>query len=136
MARKTKTSKSRTNGWDFGINVTNKLFNLANSGNLIGCIVVGVILIIFFRYPPEKLPMLFKGTYYALFKTKYLHSIIINMLIIFLCITMYLQKKNYTKEIKRLTNERKQLIHGLKSGELEILPSHHTSGYLPQGDKE
>lgn len=127
--RKLKQPKPQTNFYDVCINFTNKLFLLFNSGNFFGGMAFAAFIIIFFRYPSEDLPILTRDFFYAFFGSKFYHAFIGLFLIFFLLLALHRTKKVKDKEIKRLTNLRKELIHGIEEGKLTPLSTHYPSGF-------
>jgi len=130
MAKKSR-SQGQPNAWAFWINLTNKVYNLCNSGNIIGLLIlalIGYVYFVTYSVPKEALPDLItraglflrdEGFYFFPLGITLLISLIANMV----------QYKTYKKEIKRLTELRKTLIHGFKTGKFKNIDKHSTSNF-------
>lgn len=129
--KKNKTSSQKkntksTNGWDFLIKVADLTYNLINSGNIIGAGFLGFViwvLLITFKMPPDALGPLVSFCIDVLSNMKVGYSILGSGLAVslFANLNMY---KTYKTEIKRLTDQRKILIHGLQTGLLSEIETH------------
>jgi hypothetical protein len=123
MPKKKRPSQSSTNGWDAFINVTNKFYNLANSGNIIGLVVLGALGLIglfMHRMPEDQLgPIAHSLLAFFSFEKFYLFPLVIVLGLSL--IGNARQHRIYRKEIAHLAKEKKALILGIEQGELKIL---------------
>ncbi len=146
-AKRTTEKEGRSNGWpDVAIRVVDALYDLAQTGNLVGAIVVGLLLwflIIAVRIPVDSIGSAFNGFWLFLSNEKYYFVPLLSALVVSV-ITNILQAKVYRAHIQDLTEHRKFLIHGLEAGKLSRLKNHTTSGFdvvsgdmnRNQGDKD
>lgn len=126
-----KQPKSKTSFWDVLIKFLDVINDLFKTGNIFGAVLLlffGYAIYITYKLPPENINS------FILMILKFLRA---EKFYIFpgvglLCVSLlanYLQHKYYTNEIKRLVLVRKQLIHGFKEGEMELLPDHSSSEF-------
>ena len=125
--KKSSGKKSKaTNGWDVLINALDLTYELINSGNIIGALFLGLIafgLILTIRMPTNELSPLLLGFVGVLgnMKTGYIILITALSVSLYANVNMY---RTYKTEIKRLTNQRSELVHGLETGKLKTIKTH------------
>lgn len=124
-------SGRRTNGWDACIKLIDALYNLANSGNIIGLMLFGVIVLTFFiihKLSPDQLNghLLFMSN--ILRHEKY-YIFPLSTALAFSIVVICVQHRILKKEISRLTEERSQLMHGILSGKLKPIENHQSSEF-------
>lgn len=118
-------SPRATNLYDVLIVALNHAYNLANTGNIVGLALCGVVVIggiLAWRIPgaqiPEVLKLLLGYTY-----------ILVPMGALGISVWgNWFQWKVYNRHITKLTKQRDQLIHGLETGKLVKLTNHTSSG--------
>lgn len=115
-----------TNGWDVLLRIVDLTYSLINSGNIIGAGFLGFIywlLLISFRMPAEELSPLVQKCFSILQNVQTGYIVLGTALFVSLLanINMY---RTYKSEIKRLTKQRQELIHGLKNGWLKEITTH------------
>lgn len=114
-----------TNVYDFGIVVANHLYNLANTGNVVGLAILGLLSIagVFaWRIPEEQIPNV-------------IHLLLDYVYVIPVCGALtislfgnWIQRKVYNKHIQNLIEDRDKLMFGLASGQLTQLNNDSSSG--------
>ena len=127
--RATKTTVHPTNVWDAVINFTNIAYDLVNSGNIWGLLlllVFGIVGFTIFNLPAEDVSPLVKLLIQPFFKTGTPYYVLLAGLG-FSVYANVLQRVTYKKEIKRLTDIRKTLVHGKETGALKELENHTSS---------
>ena len=112
------------------------IYDLIKTGNFIALVILAVLAIIFFfiyRYPESELPNALSLIISFLSSEKfYLFPLIVALS--FCMYTNFMQKKIYKSEVKRLTEHRKKVIHGIMAGELEELVEHKSSNFNIDND--
>jgi hypothetical protein len=121
-----------TNTADVLINLTNKMYDLVNSGNIIGVFLI-LLLLIVWKLPPQDINS-HVTTAMNFFTAEKYYFFPMGGVLSFSVYINFFQKKTYRAEIKRHVELRRELIHGLKSGKLHELPDHTSSKYDPQED--
>lgn len=122
-----------TNIYDVLINLTNKIYDIVNSGNIIGIIAV-IFLLIIWKLPPEYINA-HLSTIISLFTAEKYYIIPMGSVLSFSVFINFYQRSTYREEIKRLTENRKTLVHGKENGTLKELPDHVSSQYDPLEDE-
>lgn len=120
----------QTNKHDVIIHVVDILYNLLNSGNFIGILLLFVILLTFFiawKLPPESLDT-HLGTILIFLENEKFYFFPLGTALLISLIGNHVQRKIYKAEIKRLVAERKFLMHG-KNADLKTLKIHHPSRF-------
>ncbi|WP_139173247.1 hypothetical protein [Marinobacter mobilis] len=129
MSKKKVPAKGRqgTNLNDVLIRLIDAVYNLVNSGNIVGVILLYFCVQIF--YITQKLSAAALDKYLeALLSSDYFYIFPLSgALAISLAANVY-QSKVYKRHIAILVETRKELIHGLHSGDLKTLKRHTTSG--------
>ena len=145
-ARNSTTAEMQSKGWpDVAIRVIDAFYDLAQTGNLVGLIIVGILLwslIIAVRIPEDSIGSVFSGFWQFLSNEKYYFVPLLSALVTSV-IANIVQARVYRAHIQDLTEHRKLLVHGLETGELVKLKNHTTSGFdvvsgdmnSDQGDK-
>ncbi|MCG6551569.1 MAG: hypothetical protein L7F77_04525 [Candidatus Magnetominusculus sp. LBB02] len=121
-AKKRKTQGKNTNMYDFLINLTDKTYDLINSGNIIGIAVV-ILLFILYKLSSDSINEHVRAMI-ALLASEKFYMIPLFMLLLFSVSINIYQRKIYKLEIKRLTDLRSTIIHGRETGELTTLQEH------------
>ena len=129
MAKGQKPPQRQTTLWDFLIAVVNRLYNLLKTGNVFYAIILTLLLnstIFLVKYPSNELPDLVRWFGKYLNNEKFYIFPLGSLVLLELGALIY-QRNKYKKEIDRLCEERKQLVHGLKNNELSTISKHHSS---------
>ena len=135
---KKNTPQKETNTSDVLIRAIDAFYNLVNSGNFIGFILLGILLLLFlivWCLPPDGLNTHVGTILSFLLGSKYT----ITLLICSLCVSVtgnFSQRKYYKKEIKRLVKIRSILMHGRKEEVLRIIENHNESEFDLDSDGE
>ena len=134
MAKRTD-EKSSTNGWDVLMRIVDLIYNLL-SVEKIGAAAFFVLSVsaitLIIKYPDEELPNLFNKIYESLTNLTGKSGILVLALSILLFISVMgniIGSRIYNREIKRLTNKRKNLVHGLRSKNLDRLAVHNSTKF-------
>ncbi len=119
-------------GWaDVAIRMIDALYDLAQTGNLIGLFVFGFVCWIFYityKLPPEFIESAASGIGIFLTNERFYFFPLVSVLIVSV-ITNIIQAKVYKSHIQDLTEQRSALVHGLQTGELTPLKTHRSSGF-------
>ena len=136
MAKKKNTGKPQqqsdnhpTNVWDAVIAFLNISYDLLNSGNIFGLLLLlmfGVVAISLFKMPDEHIKPFIEFLVSPFFKVGATYYVLFGGVAFSIYGNVY-QRVSYRKEIKRLTDIRKELVHGKKSGELKEIENHTSS---------
>lgn len=130
-SRSKQQAKGKTNFADILIRLIDAMYDLAQTGNLIGLILFGIICWVFYvtyKLPTDALQGFLGGIGEFIVSESFYLIPLLSVLTISV-ITNYIQAKVYRQHIQDLTDHRKVLIHGLERGELKKLSIHHTSGF-------
>ena len=128
--RPRKTTPSQPNFNAVLIKLIDVTYNLVNSGNIVGVIILYLCaeaMFITHKVSSEAL----EGYLTKLFSLQYFHVLPLGVLLMISLVTNVVQAKYYKGHIKMLTQTRKELIHGLQSGQLKHLKIETTSGINP-----
>lgn len=127
-----KTGDSRqTNGWDALIRLIDTVNDLVQSGNLVALIILAIIGLAFFsvhKIPDAEMAGVLKG-FGAFLKSESFYLLPLSTILTISVIANVLQARVYRKHIQDLTEQRKQLMHGLEDGSLKPLRTHRTSHF-------
>ena len=119
-----------TNFYDVLIKLIDGFYTLLNNGNFIGA-TIGVIGV-WGLFVTDKVSQSFLEKTIAQVLSQNMFYIIPLGFALSISLTAnYLQAKIYKSHIKTLTDTRKELIHGLRSGEIQHLNRETTSGINP-----
>ena len=133
-AEQKPAQKPGTTNQDVVIHLIDTFYNLINSGNFIGVVILFFIFLIAWRLTPGDLNTHVTTIFNVLTSGKYLYFVLSVTLGVSLA-GNFIQRKMYKKEIRRLTHLRKKLMHGRKDGSLELLENHNPSDYdIDNGD--
>ena len=124
-----KAVKKDTNVWDFLIHVCDKIYNLLKFGHVFSAAILVLlicILVVILKYPPGDLPNLVDQLFLFLGK-QWFYIIPMSIVLGFSLTGNLYQYRTYTREIRRLCNLRKKLIHGLEDSTLIPMNDHHSS---------
>lgn len=125
-----KLSERQPNAHDVWIRLIDAFYNLAQSGNLFLLILfafLAAFLIVVIKIPGDELPGLLAGLGRFFSREKFYFFPLGGTIGVCL-LALFRQRRIYTAEIRRLTDERKRVIHGIESGELHTLEHHNSSG--------
>ena len=114
---------------DVAYQAIDSLYNLTNTGNLIGVLIFGAIVVVWIvisRLPPSDLANLMSGLGTYFFGERFYMGPLV-LLLIFCSYLKIKMDRVYKSEIQRLTDFRKQLIHGFQTGHLAPLENHTTT---------
>ena len=128
MPRKRRVVKNSFN--DVLIKFIDRAYSLCNSGNFVGVLFFGMVVIGFIaaaRLSEEHLNTHI-GTMLKMLSSEKYYLFPMNGVIIILVIALYLNHRVYTAEIKRLTSGRSRLVHGLEEKTLRPIKEHRSSG--------
>lgn len=124
-------SSGATNINDVLIKVVESLYNLLNNGNIFGFIVLAFVLQIFYltyKMPVDILNVYIINLFTYINSEKY-YLLPLGIALSFSVTINIIQPKLYKKEIKRLSEERQELMHGRKTGKLKVLSKHTSSKF-------
>lgn len=130
MAKKKSVSRaasSKTNLFDVLIKLIDAVYNLVNGGNIVGVILLYFCVQVF--YITQKLSAEALDKYLGkIFALEYFYVIPLGLALAISLVANFYQAKVYKRHIEMLVQTRKELIHGLQTGELKRLTRHTTSG--------
>jgi hypothetical protein len=129
LSKKKNVAKRRqnTNFNDVLIRLIDAVYNLVNSGNIVGVILLYFCVQMF--YITQKLSSASLDKYLeALFSIDYFYVIPLGGALAISVAANFYQAKVYKGHIQALVEVRRELIHGIKSGDLKELKRHTTSG--------
>ena len=138
MARKSKArsrNKRRpenrsTNIYDVLIRIVDALYNLTNNGNFVGVVILCVLAYVF--YVTGKVSQGFlEATIIEILSNEIFYLFPLGLTLSVSVTANFLQAKYYKSHIRTLTETRKELIHGLNSGQMKHLTVETTSGIDP-----
>lgn len=124
-AESTQGGSHPTNIYDAIIAGSNHLYNLANTGNVVGLLILAVLIVVSilaWRIPEDQIPEVIK------LLLDYSHIAFPLGALGLSILGNWLQWKVYNRHIRNMTEERDYLIHGLESGDLVKLNNHSSSG--------
>jgi hypothetical protein len=127
--KKTSTGKAKSgaNLFDVLIKLIDAVYNLTNSGNIVGVILLYFCAQVF--YITQKLSADALDKYLSkLFAMDFFYVYLVGGTLALSLVANFLQARVYRQHIKALVQTRKELIHGLQIGELKTLKHHGTSG--------
>jgi hypothetical protein len=122
--------RRETNMSDVLINLTNRTYDIVNSGNIIGVLAV-MLLFIIWKLPAQDINT-HVTTLLNFFTNERYYFFPMGGVLSFSVYINFYQKKTHREEIKRHVELRRALIHGRESGELHELPDHVSSKYDPK----
>ncbi|MGD0961845.1 MAG: hypothetical protein ABSB19_18700 [Methylomonas sp.] len=127
--KRTPTEKAKTgaNLFDVLIKLIDAVYNLTNSGNIVGVILLYFCAQVF--YITQKLSTEALDKYLGkLFALDYFYIYPLGGALALSLAANYYQARVYRRHIETLVQTRRELIHGLQTGELKTLKQHGTSG--------
>lgn len=123
-----KTPKPETNFNDVLIRLIDKSYNLLNSGNFIGLILAAMICFLF--YIAHRCSDNFIETNLKTFlNSAHFPNISLIATISVSVSANFIQHRVYKTEIRRLTQIRKELMHGKEHGDIKLLKKHTSSNF-------
>lgn len=136
MAKKNKNitkklKQGQTNGADVLIRLIDALYELANSGNIIGLILFTFFTWIFtvtIRLPENDL-VNFMGGMGSFFAHEKFYLLVMFILLMLCTLLKFKQDRIYKAEIQRLVEIRSKLMHGLKDDKLFAMKAHTSTGF-------
>ena len=127
-----ESPSSANKGWaDVAIHFINVLYDLTQSGNIIGLIVFAFFAWVFLvttKIPSEDISGVLYGIGGFIGSEKF-YLFPLSIALLFCLITNRVQAKTYKSHIQELTEHRKTLVHGLDDGGLKKLDRHHSSEF-------
>lgn len=121
-----KVEKS-TNFNDVLVKLIDSVYNLVNSGNIVGVILLYFCFQVF--YITQKLSTEALDKYLErIFSLDYFYLYPMGAALSLSLVANYYQAKVYRRHIEVLVETRKELIHGLTSGSMKNISNHTTSG--------
>ncbi|MCB2262791.1 MAG: hypothetical protein LGR52_07625 [Candidatus Thiosymbion ectosymbiont of Robbea hypermnestra] len=136
VSAKAGASEKGTGFADVIIRLIDALYDLAQTGNLIGLIIFGFVCWVFYvtyKLPPESLDGMLGGIGGFLISEKFCFLPLASVLIASL-IANVVQAKVYKSHIHDLAEHRKFLVHGMETGALKPLMIHRSSGFDIRSD--
>ncbi len=130
--RTRKNLKEReTNAADVVIRLIDALYDLAQTGNLIGLILFGFIVWVFYVTYKLSETVLegFLGNVGNFILSEGFYIWPLTSALVISLVANFLQAKVYRSHIQDLSEHRKILVHGLESGELKTLENHNSSNF-------
>lgn len=125
--RASKPQKQGTNINDVFIKLIDAVYNLVNSGNIVGVILLYFCVQVF--YITQKLSSEALDKYLGkVFAIDYFYLIPLGGALALSVAANFYQAKVYRRHIEALVETRRELIHGLQTGDLKRLVRHTTSG--------
>lgn len=127
----TSVPAKETNGWDALIRFIDALYDLAQTGNILGLFSFGFLAWVFsvtYKLPADMVGG-FIGSLGLFFASEKYYLFPLSFTLIVSLITNSVQARVYRRHIKDLTDHRKVLVHGLESGELKTLDIHESSEF-------
>lgn len=120
----------RTHTWEqVAMTFIDRVYSLIKNGHIISASIFVVLAIIFlfvYKYPSDKLPELTMAFGGFLNSEKYWIIPATFLTMVLLC-TIIVGFKAYKAEVRRVSKQRKDIIHGIKNKELREIPDHNTS---------
>lgn len=127
--------ESGTNFWgcvrDISIRLIDVVYNLCNTGNIFSAIILlsfVFALYVTFKLPPENIDN-YILEFIGFLKSEKFYLWPFSMAISFSIAANTIQFKVYSREIKRLSSVRSELMHGSDSGDLKKLKDHNPSNF-------
>lgn len=122
-----RAPKSGTNFNDVLVKLIDSVYNLVNSGNIVGVILLYFCVQVF--YITKKLSAEALDNYIGkVFAIDYFYLFPLSFALGISLIANIYQAKVYRRHIEVLVTTRKELIHGLQMGEMKKLKKHVSSG--------
>lgn len=122
----------QTNGWDALIRMIDALYDLTQTGNLFGVIlldVMGWVLLATYKVPDNDIAgLLVRGGRFLADERFYLVPLLLALA--FSVATNVIQSRVYRSHIKELKEHRKRLVHGREIGKLEPLDNRFDRGLM------
>jgi len=123
-------SDRSTNIYDVLIRIVDALYNLTNNGNIFGVVILFGFG--FLVYLIEKVSQSFlEATIIQILSQEMFYIFPLGLALSISVTANVLQAKYYKSHIRTLTATRKELIHGLESGQMKHLTMETTSGIDP-----
>lgn len=116
-----------TNLYDVLIKALDVGYNLANTGNAVGLVLLTIcitFLMIVYKTPPDRVPELMK----LILEFNYTYALFLGLALSISLSANFYQRTVYHVHIESLTKRRDELIYGLKSGEYSKLTDQQSSG--------
>ena len=132
-----KQKKQGTNFYDVAIRFIDALYDLAQTGNLIGLILFGFIVWTFYVTSKVSSTALegFLGGIGNFIVSESFYLLPLTSALIVSVFANFIQARVYRSHIQDLSEHRKNLVHGLNSGDLKTLEEHHSSDFdIKNGD--
>ncbi len=134
-----KEDTSKKTWADVGYRIVDALYDLTQSGNLFGVVILTSALVFIIqsaRMPPESIPGIWTD-FLRFFSSEFYYIVPLSLVAVASIIINIIQYKFYTAHINDLAEHRRILVHGKETGELEELQIHTTSGFdVKKGSKK
>ena len=125
--RTSARAKQGANLYDVLIKLIDAVYNLVNSGNIVGIILLYFCVQVF--YITQKLSAEALDTYLGkIFSLDYFYLFPLGGALTLSLAANFFQARVYRRHVETLVETRKELIHGLQTGDLKRLERHITSG--------
>lgn len=129
--KKAKGEARHPTGWDVLIRLIDAIYDLAQTGNLIGLVVLGAVgwvLLATYKVPDSEMSGLLLQVAQFLGREKFYLFPLLALLAVSIA-TNAIQASVYRRHIKDLTEHRQRLVHGRETGELQPLEHHRSSNF-------
>lgn len=137
MSEENKSEKN-TNFADVLIRLIDYMYDLAQTGNLVGLVLFGFVCWVFvitYKIPAEEVsPLLREVGFFLSSEGFYFWPLSIALGVSLTA--NFVQSRVYKKHIQILTEHRKNLVHGLDSSKLGHLGNHNSSSFDIETDAE
>lgn len=123
---------------DVLIKLIDAIYNLLNSGNIIGIILVFFftqVMFLSYKLSPEMLDKHLSGIF-GFLKNDGLYLFPLLIALIVSLAANFIQRKTYKSHIHNMAEFRKVIIHGIDNKDLKTLDHHNSSGIDIRKDKE
>lgn len=129
-----KTTVQKTTVWDFLIHFTNVIYNLLTLKKVSLAFVYAVIIMAMVQCCKTDFTTFIQPAYDVLHYidekiNNSLYTALVTIIAVISVIGNVTIIKVYRKELERVTKQRKDVIHGIETGELHPLSIHHSSDY-------
>jgi len=120
-------NNSKTNFNDVLVKLIDAVYNLVNTGNIVGVLLLYVCVQAF--YISQKVSQnVIDDFVMSLLAIDYFYMLPLMLALLVSMFANYFQHKTYKERIADLITIRHELIHGLSAGDLENIKKHSTSG--------
>ncbi|MEO5377304.1 MAG: hypothetical protein H7832_05915 [Magnetococcus sp. DMHC-6] len=131
IIQSTSENKTHANWPDVALRAIDFFYDVINTGNIVGLIVIFFLTygaVFLWRLPETELLVVLKGLASFLLHEKF-YFLPLSILLAFCCFTLKKQESTHKKEIQRLVELRKEILHGIDNGTLKKIEEHSSSGF-------